>query len=129
MISALNKYELLLTSWKWNTISPEQYQIILIISVVEEIKDNNLKLANSVNRTPEKGKGKLNRSQFFNSCNRYIIKVKGKVNNKIQAFQKRSVIWKVQKMVYNRSKTWTRIISTGILIMIFRQSKIQMIVR
>ena len=48
MKSALNKYEFLLTSGKWNVIYPEQVQIVALTTVEGKIKDNKIKLSKSV---------------------------------------------------------------------------------
>ena len=59
MTSALNKFEILRKYNKWNTMSPNQEQIVDIAYVVEKIKENNLKLYKSFNTLSlVKGKGK-----------------------------------------------------------------------
>ena len=59
MTSALNKFEILRKYNKWNTMSPNQEQIVDIAYVVEKIKENNLKLYKSFNTlSPGKVKGK-----------------------------------------------------------------------
>ena len=61
-----NKFEILWKYNKWNSMSPEQEQIIALASFVEKLKDNNLKLSKIFKTlTPRKGK----------------IKIKGKVRN------------------------------------------------
>ena len=62
-MQALNKYEVLLASVKWNTMPLEQYQIIALASVSEEPKDDSLKISNSINISSKKGKVKGNKSQ------------------------------------------------------------------
>ena len=47
MTSALNKFEILRKDKKWNSMYPEQEQIISLASVVEKIKDDNIKLSKS----------------------------------------------------------------------------------
>ena len=57
----LNKFEILRKNKKWNSIPPEQEQIIALVSVVEKLKDDNLNLSKSFNSSPPgnvKGKGK-----------------------------------------------------------------------
>ena len=49
MTSALNKFEILRKYNKWNTMSPDQEQIVDLASVVEKLKENNLKLSKSFN--------------------------------------------------------------------------------
>ena len=44
--SVLNKFETLRKDNKWNSMSPEQEQIISLASVVEKLKDDNLNLSN-----------------------------------------------------------------------------------
>ena len=63
MKSAIIKYEILLTLGNWNTISPEQEQIVDLTTVAEKFKDNNLNIPKSVNTSPKKKKGKTNQSQ------------------------------------------------------------------
>ena len=52
MTSALNKFEILRKDNKWNTMPTEQEQIISLASVVEKLKDENLKLSKSFNTSP-----------------------------------------------------------------------------
>ena len=60
MTSALNKFEILRKDNKWNYMSPEQDKIIAFASIVEKLKDDNLKLSNNFkSSTPGKGKGKF----------------------------------------------------------------------
>ena len=66
--SVLNKFETLRKDNKWNSMSPEQEQIISLASVVEKLKDDNLNLSKIFKYSPP-GKGK------------YKIKVKSKGNN------------------------------------------------
>ena len=57
--SAFKKFEILRKDNKWNSMSPEQEHIIALASVVKKLKDDNLKLSESVNTSsPGKGKGK-----------------------------------------------------------------------
>ena len=65
MTSALNKFEILRKDNEWNSMSPNQEQIISLACVVDKIKDNNLKLSKSFKLSPprkgevkDKGKGK-----------------------------------------------------------------------
>ena len=61
MTSDLNKFDILRKNKKWNSIPPEQEQIIALVSVVEKLKDDNLNLSKSFNSSPPgnvKGKGK-----------------------------------------------------------------------
>ena len=59
MTSALNKFEILRKYNKWNTMSPDQEQIVALASVVEKLKEKILKLSKSFNTLPPgKGKGK-----------------------------------------------------------------------
>ena len=61
MTSALNKLEILRTDNKWNSISPEQEQIIALASVVDKLRDDKLNLSKSFKISPPgKGKGKGN---------------------------------------------------------------------
>ena len=57
MTADLNKYEVLLTSGNCNTIFPEQYQIVYLTTVVEKLKDNNIKISKLVKTSPGKTKG------------------------------------------------------------------------
>ena len=62
MTSALNKFEIMRKYNKWNTMSPDQEQIVALASVVEKLKENNLKLSKSFKTLPPgkcKGKGKI----------------------------------------------------------------------
>ena len=52
MTSALNNFEILRKDNKWNTMPTEQEQIISLASVVEKLKDENLKLSKSFNTSP-----------------------------------------------------------------------------
>ena len=47
--SALNKYEILRKYNKWNSMSPEQEQIVALASVVDKLKYDNLILAKNFN--------------------------------------------------------------------------------
>ena len=61
MTSDLNKFDILRKNKKWNSISPEQEKIMALASVVDKIKDDNLKLSKSFKSSPPgnvKGKGK-----------------------------------------------------------------------
>ena len=59
MTSALNKFEILRRDNKWNSMSPEQEQIISLASVFKKLKYDNIKLAkNFQTSTSGKGKGK-----------------------------------------------------------------------
>ena len=60
MTSALNKFYIARKGNKWNFMPPEQEHIISLASVVEKLKDDNLKLSNNFkSSTPGKGKGKF----------------------------------------------------------------------
>ena len=48
MTAVLNKYQVSITSVKWDAICPEQEQILALTTVVEKIKGCNLKLSKSV---------------------------------------------------------------------------------
>ena len=54
MTAYLNKYEVLLTPVNWKYMSPEQDQIVALITVVDKLKDDNLKLSKSVKIPPKK---------------------------------------------------------------------------
>ena len=59
MTSALNKLKILRKYNNWNTMSPDQEHIVDVASVVEKLKENNLKLSKSFNTLSlVKGKGK-----------------------------------------------------------------------
>ena len=59
MTLVLNKSEILRKDNKWNSMSPEQEQIIALAFVVEKLKYDNLNLSKSFNTSPPgKGKGK-----------------------------------------------------------------------
>ena len=60
--SALNKFEILRKYNKWNTMSPDQEQIVALASVVEKLKENNINLSKSFKTLPPgkaKGKGRI----------------------------------------------------------------------
>ena len=61
MMEALNKYEVLLASIKWNAISPKRENIMATTTVIEKLKYDNLKLSKSYKKSSKKveGKGKL----------------------------------------------------------------------
>ena len=56
MMEELNKYEVLLASVKWNTMPLEKYQSIALASVSEKLKDDSLKISNSINVASNKAK-------------------------------------------------------------------------
>ena len=45
MTPSLNKFEIMRKDNKWNSTYPEQEQIISLASVLEKLKDDNLKLS------------------------------------------------------------------------------------
>ena len=62
MTSTLNKFKILKKDNKWNSMSPEQEQIVALAYVVEKLKDNNIKISKSFKISPPvkvKGKGKV----------------------------------------------------------------------
>ena len=60
MTSALSKFEILRKDNKWNSMPPEQDQIIALVSVVEKLKDDNLNIFKSFKESPPvKDKGKV----------------------------------------------------------------------
>ena len=54
----LNKFKILRKNNKWNSVSPKQEQIIALASVIEKLKDGNIKLSKSFKTSPP-GKGKI----------------------------------------------------------------------
>ena len=58
MTPALNKYEVLFTSGNWNTVPTEQEQILVLVTVMEKLKYDNLKLFKSVEKSPKRKKGR-----------------------------------------------------------------------
>jgi hypothetical protein len=68
----LIKFQILKDSGKWNSLSPEQEQIVALTSEVTHLKDHNLKLSNNANPSKTKsseekpkqtGKGKKPRKK------------------------------------------------------------------
>ena len=62
MTSTLNKFEILRKVKRWNSMYPEQEQIIVLDSAVEKLKDDNLKLSKNSNTLPPvklNGKGRV----------------------------------------------------------------------
>ena len=61
MTSALNKFKILEKDNKWDSMSPEQKQIVALAYIVEKLKENNIKLSKIFKTLPPgkfKGKGK-----------------------------------------------------------------------
>jgi hypothetical protein len=54
---SLIKFQILKDSGKWNSLSPEQEQIVALTSEVTTLKDHNLKLANQSKTPNNKGPG------------------------------------------------------------------------
>jgi hypothetical protein len=54
---SLIKFQILKVSGKWNSISPEQEQIVALTSEVTHLKDHNLKLANNAKPSKTKSSG------------------------------------------------------------------------
>ena len=81
MTSDLNKFDILRKNKKWNSISPEQEKIMALASVVDKIKDDNLKLSKSFKSSPPgnvKGKGKGKRKGKGKGKGKGKVKVQGK---------------------------------------------------
>jgi hypothetical protein len=54
---SLIKFQILKYSGKWNSLSPEQEQIMALTSEVTHLKDHNLKLANNAKPSKTKSSG------------------------------------------------------------------------
>jgi hypothetical protein len=54
---SLIKFQILKDSGKWNSLSPEQEQIVALTSEVTHLKDHNLKLANNAKPNKTKSSG------------------------------------------------------------------------
>ena len=76
MTSALNNYEVLLTSEKWNKITLEHEQIVELTTVVDKLKDNNQIISKLFKTAPRKKSWKGNQTQSGNNNGRK--KSKGK---------------------------------------------------
>ena len=57
MTAAINKYDILLTSGKRNTIYLEQNHIVTLTAVVEKLKDNNLNIFKYIKQPIRRKKG------------------------------------------------------------------------
>ena len=97
MTSALNKFKILKKDNKWNSMSPEQEQITALASIVEKLKDNNLKLS-KIFKTSPPGKGKVK--------GKLKVKVQGKKPvGKYPQYGKGKEEWKKQEPKGGESNT------------------------